>query len=235
MQIELEAVCRIENVAAEIAALVGLAEVAHQGAVAADGLLAERVHLAQLAQRAGRGLGAVGGQHRLPEPVVTAAVQQQALGLQAVPPGPASLLLVVLEGLRHAGMDDVADVRAVDAHAEGDRGHDHVGPLGHVAPGATGSGCGRRARLQLLLGAGPLDPVADARLGSGGRLRGRSRPHRNGRTLAARARVRLTLDARRQPLPPGYLAAEDSGLRIASFGSTRLPFSRMASIASGMP
>src|SRR5262249_30171527 len=76
-------------------ALVALAEVRHQRAVTADGLLAERVHLAELAQRPRRRLRPVGRQHRLPEPVVATAVQQQALGLQAVAAGAAGLLLVV--------------------------------------------------------------------------------------------------------------------------------------------
>ena len=41
-------------------ALVRLTEVRHQRAVTADGILAERVHLAELSERAGRGLGALG-------------------------------------------------------------------------------------------------------------------------------------------------------------------------------
>src|SRR5207247_824729 len=43
--------------------------------------------------------------------------------------GAARLLLVVLQRFRHAGMDHVAHVRAIDAHAECDRGHDDVGAL----------------------------------------------------------------------------------------------------------
>ena len=114
---------------AAIVALVGLAEVRHERAMAAHRLLAERVHLAQLAQGARRRRGAVRGEHRLPQAVVAAADQQQALRLQPVAARAARLLLVVLQRFRHAGMDHVAHVRAIDAHAECDRRHDDVGPL----------------------------------------------------------------------------------------------------------
>ena len=40
-------------------------------------------------------------------------------------------LNVVLEGLWHVVVDDAADVRLVDAHPEGHRGHDHADFAGH--------------------------------------------------------------------------------------------------------
>ena len=114
---------------ATVVALVGLAEVRHERAMSADRLLAERVHLAELAQRPGRRLDALRREHGLPQPVVTAADEQQAFGLEAVTAGAARLLLIVLERLRHARVDHVAHIRAIDAHAEGDGGHHDVGPL----------------------------------------------------------------------------------------------------------
>ena len=56
-------------------------------------------------------------------------VEQQALGVEAVAAGAAGLLLVVLERLGRAGVDDEAHVRSIDAHAEGDGGDDDVGAL----------------------------------------------------------------------------------------------------------
>ena len=61
---------------------------------------------------------------------VGGGVEQHALGLQAVAAGAAGLLLVVLDRLRHGGVDDAAHVAAVDAHAEGDGGDDDVELLG---------------------------------------------------------------------------------------------------------
>ena len=133
-------------------AVVRLAEVRDERTMPAHGLLAEGVHLAELAERAGRRLGAVGRHHGLPQAVVAAAHQQQTLGLQAVAAGAAGLLLVVLERLRHAGVDDVADVGAVDAHAEGHGGHHDVGALVHE---------------RVLVGAALV--VGEARRGSGAR------------------------------------------------------------------
>ena len=64
--------------------------------------------------------------------------QQRAIRRQAVPAGAARLLLVMLHGARRVGVDHEAHVGAVDAHAEGDGGHDHVQPFVHeVVLGAT--------------------------------------------------------------------------------------------------
>src|SRR5581483_5927172 len=60
-----------------------------------------------------------------------AAEQQHAFGGQSVATGAPRLLLVVLDALGRAGVHHVADVGAIDSHAEGDRGHHHFQPLGH--------------------------------------------------------------------------------------------------------
>ena len=51
---------------------------------------------------------------------IAAGEQQPALGFDAVPPCPAAFLLIILQRLRHAGMDHIPHVRFVDPHAEGD-------------------------------------------------------------------------------------------------------------------
>ena len=58
-----------------------------------------------------------------------AGVEQHALRFQPVAAGASGLLLVVLDRLRHPGVQDEADVRAIDAHAEGDGGDDEVALL----------------------------------------------------------------------------------------------------------
>ena len=86
------------------------------------------LHVAQ--QRAPRiGQLAVTLEHDAPLQEVRRRIDQHALGLEPVAAGAAGLLLVVLERLRRARMDDEADVGAIDAHAEGDRGDDDVGVL----------------------------------------------------------------------------------------------------------
>ena len=55
---------------------------------------------------------------------VAAGEEQQAFGGQAVAAGAAGFLIVALDVLRQVVVDDEADVRFVDAHAEGDGGAD---------------------------------------------------------------------------------------------------------------
>ena len=55
---------------------------------------------------------------------VLRAVEQQRVGALAVAAGPADLLVVGLGAVGHVEMGHEAHVGAVDAHAEGDRGHD---------------------------------------------------------------------------------------------------------------
>ena len=157
--------------------LVGLAEVLDQGPVPADGPAAVAVHVVEVL--AGRRPGTT---RRPPASLadfsridfqrqeVAAGVEQHALGLQAVAAGPAGLLLVVLQRLGHGRVQHEADVGAVDAHAEGDRGHDHVALLARrTLPGPPGaaSGVSRRGRAAaltplLLQGRGQLVHVAAA-------------------------------------------------------------------------
>ena len=68
-------------------------------------------------------------QHLAPLGEVAARVEQDTLGFQPVPAGSARFLLVVLDGARRTGVNDIANVRAVDAHAERHRGDHDVGPL----------------------------------------------------------------------------------------------------------
>ena len=56
---------------------------------------------------------------------VLVAVVGDADAFLAVPAGAARLLVVTLDALGDVVVDDEADVRLVDAHAEGDGGHDH--------------------------------------------------------------------------------------------------------------
>ncbi len=57
---------------------------------------------------------------------VVGARQHLARRRRSIPPGSADLLCVVLQTLRHVVVVHVADVRLVDAHAEGDRRHDDL-------------------------------------------------------------------------------------------------------------
>ena len=84
-------------------------------------------------------------------PAVGPGVQQQRPRRLAVPAGAADLLVVALDRRRHRRVDDGADVRLVDPHAEGRRGHHdldvaaeerglHVVPLRRRQPGVVGGG-----------------------------------------------------------------------------------------------
>ena len=107
---------------------VGLAEVADEMPMAAADARGVALDVAQ--QRPPRvGQLAVPLEHDAPLQEVGRRVDEHALGLEAVAAGAAGLLLVVLERLRRAGVHDEAHVRAIDPHAEGDRGDDDVGVL----------------------------------------------------------------------------------------------------------
>ncbi len=153
-----------------------LAEVLDDGAVPA-------LHAAAEIQHGGQGFQGSLARCRFglfddasPNAVVPAGEEQAALGFQAVAPGAAAFLLVVFQRLGHARVDHVADVRLVDAHAEGDRGHDRVGFVfdERVLVAATvvvaqAGVVGQRTIAQLLQGGGGLvhvfarDAVDDAR------------------------------------------------------------------------
>ncbi len=57
---------------------------------------------------------------------VAGGEEQEALGGQAVASGAPGLLVIALGVLRQIVMDDEADVRLIDAHAEGDGGADDL-------------------------------------------------------------------------------------------------------------
>ncbi len=77
---------------------------------------------------------------QFPAQYIGGGVEQHTFSLQAVAAGSAGFLLVVLDGFRHGGVDDAAHVAAIDAHAEGHGGGDHV----------------ERFRGKVLLGAAPI-------------------------------------------------------------------------------
>ena len=115
--------------------VVGLVEMLGEVFVPAHGHAGITLHLAEVFQ-VGRGdlfrllgLGGAFLHERFPAHDVGRRIQQYAFGLQPVAAGSARLLLVVLDRLRQRGVQHAADVAAVDAHAEGHRGHDHVQPL----------------------------------------------------------------------------------------------------------
>ena len=108
-----------------------LAEIFGQFAVAAMDAGAKAAHVIEQIARGGDNL--VGRRRlrrrffnqRFPAHHVGGGIEQHAFGLQAVAPGAAGLLLVMLDGFRHGGVDNAAHVATVDAHAEGHRcGHD---------------------------------------------------------------------------------------------------------------
>ena len=65
-------------------------------------------------------------QQALPCTVVATRVEQAAFGLQAVTTRPPGFLLVVLKGLRHTCVNDITNVRFVDAHTERNRRYDGI-------------------------------------------------------------------------------------------------------------
>ena len=109
-----------------------VAEVLDEDAVAADRRHGEAADVRELAVEGDAALRrqrAVQLRHPPVAEEVPGARQQHALGRQAVAPGAARLLLVVLERARQVRVDDEAHVRAVDPHAEGDRRRHHLQPL----------------------------------------------------------------------------------------------------------
>ena len=124
---------------------VALAEVADEMPVAAADARGVALDVAQ--QRAPRvGQLAVPLEHHPPLQEVGGRVDQHALGLEAVAPGAAGLLLVVLERLRRAGVHDEPHVGAIDAHAERHRGDDDVGVLVEERVLVAAALAGRRGR-----------------------------------------------------------------------------------------
>ena len=72
-------------------------------------------------------------------------MEQDALAGEAVASGATGLLLEGLDRAGEAGVDDAADVGAVDAHAEGDGGADDVDAFGGEVAFDPGSLLGGKA------------------------------------------------------------------------------------------
>ena len=68
-------------------------------------------------------------EHHPPFQEVGGRVDEHALRFEAVAPGAARFLLIVLERLRRAGVNHEPHVRSIDAHPERHRGDDDVGVL----------------------------------------------------------------------------------------------------------
>ncbi|MNX86286.1 hypothetical protein D3C86_1181620 [compost metagenome] len=130
-----------------VLALELLAEVAHQEAVPAGERPAEAVHLVDLVEGeavvVGPGLALDGA----PGHGVGGTVQEHALGVEAIAARAARLLLVVLDGLGHARVDDKAHIGAIDPHPEGDGRHDEIHPLGREGLLVLPPGLGAEARM----------------------------------------------------------------------------------------
>jgi hypothetical protein len=58
--------------------------------------------------------------------IVGAGIEEAAFGFEAIASCTSAFLLIVLEGLGHGGMDDIANVGFIDAHAKGYRRHDDI-------------------------------------------------------------------------------------------------------------
>ena len=106
-----------------------LAEVVQQLAAAAHGAFGVVGHLGQQLV----GVVALGHRLILAELLqlenVVVAVEHQAVALQAVAAATAGFLVVALDGLGRVVVNHEAHVGLVDAHAEGDGGHNHVALL----------------------------------------------------------------------------------------------------------
>ncbi len=106
--------------------------------MAAGGSAGEAVHVVDVFEGGrnevgcdgGAGVFGVGGgffDEHAPGHGILAGVEEDAFGFEAVAAGAAGFLLVGFDGFGHAGVEDEADIGAVDAHAEGDGGDDEVG------------------------------------------------------------------------------------------------------------
>src|SRR6266849_3362413 len=67
--------------------------------------------------------------HCPPDDGVGGGVEHDALRFESIAPGASALLLIVLDRLRHAGVEHESDVGAIDAHSKGDGGDDQVALL----------------------------------------------------------------------------------------------------------
>ena len=95
-------------------------EPSHDGLVAAGGRFCPGVHRPHLTPVPPGGRFSVG--HAFQVEDVGPRVEEDAVARQPVASGPADLLVVALDRLRHIPMDDEADVGLVDSHAEGNGG-----------------------------------------------------------------------------------------------------------------
>ena len=86
---------------------------------------------------------------------VVGAGQHLAMRILAVAACATDLLLVVFEGLREVEVKDGANIRFVDSHAEGNRGHNDIAPALHEVI--------LRGGAHIVCKAGVVGPRADAR------------------------------------------------------------------------
>ena len=83
-------------------------------------------------------------------------MQQDAFRREPVAARTARLLLVVIHGLRHCGVNDKTHIGPVDSHAEGHRRDDDIKPLGrevflHASTNRGRQSCVIRLRVEALL------------------------------------------------------------------------------------
>jgi hypothetical protein len=140
-----------------------LAEIGQQLGTAALNCLAERQHRVEMDGQtaavdvvAVRSVDQLALLHHVSQPV-----RQPGGGGQAVPTGPAGLLVIALDGLRQVEVGDETHVGLVDAHAERDRGdHDQA-----VLPQETSLIRGSGVPVEPGVVRQCVDPIAHQELG----------------------------------------------------------------------
>ena len=124
---------RLQANVAVAAAIDVLAEITQQGETAAFGRLAigDQCIEAFMVPAFVRVLGVRLLDKQAAHSDIVQAIEHEDLRRQPVAPGPAQFLVVGLHVAGQIGVQHVADVGLVYAHAEGDRGHHHHAVAGH--------------------------------------------------------------------------------------------------------
>src|SRR5205085_2690673 len=102
------------------------AEISHEALVATAAVIGEAEHLTRLLARLLGDLDRAFIDEAFVAQHVGPGVEEDAIALDAIATSTTDLLIVAFDGTRHIPVDHVAHVALVDAHAERDRGHDHV-------------------------------------------------------------------------------------------------------------